>query len=61
MQRRLTFSMDGSQVSVLKERNEVSLGGFLQSHHSGGLEAEIRLTSHEVSMSHKAVNENSLP
>jgi len=37
-----TFSMDGSQVGVLKERNEVSLGGFLQSHYGGGLEAEIR-------------------
>jgi len=34
--------MDGGQVGVLKERNEMSLGGFLQSHHCGGLEAEIR-------------------
>jgi hypothetical protein len=50
--------MDGSQVSVLKEGNEVSFGGFLQSHYSRGLEAEIGLTSHEVRMCHKAVLDN---
>ena len=51
----LTFGMDSSQVGVLKERDEVSLGGFLQSHYSGGLEAKIGLKSHGVRMSHKAV------
>jgi hypothetical protein len=40
--------VDGSQVGVFKEGDEVSLGGFLQGHYSGGLEAEIGLKSHEV-------------
>jgi hypothetical protein len=39
----LTFSMNGSQVRVLEEGDEISLSGFLQSHHGGGLEAEIGL------------------
>jgi len=38
-----TFGVDSSQVSVLKEGDKISLSGFLQSHHSGGLEAEIGL------------------
>lgn len=53
--------MDGSQISVLKEGDKVSLGGFLQSHHSRRLEAEIGLTSHKVSMSHKAMMDNEAP
>ena len=60
-QKRLTFGMDGSQVSVFKEGDKVSLGGFLESHHSRGLEAEIGLTSHEVSVSHKAMTSNNTP
>jgi hypothetical protein len=39
--------MDSSQVGVLKERDEVSLGGFLESHHSRGLETKIGLDSNE--------------
>jgi hypothetical protein len=35
--------VDGSQVGVFKERDEVSLGGFLESHDGGGLEAEVGL------------------
>ena len=60
-QKRLTFGVDGSQVSVFKEGDKVSLGGFLESHHSRGLEAEIGLTSHEVSVSHKAMTSNDTP
>ena len=56
--RRLTFSVDGSQVSIFKERDKVSLGGFLQSHDSGRLETEIGLGSDEVSTSHKAKMSN---
>ena len=35
--------MDSGQIGVFKEGDKVSLGGFLQSHYSGGLEAEIGL------------------
>jgi hypothetical protein len=35
--------MDGAQVGVLKEGDEVSLDGLLKSTDGGGLEAEIRL------------------
>ena len=35
--------MDGSQVGVLEEGDEVSLSGLLEGHNGGGLEAEIRL------------------
>ena len=38
-----TLGVDGSQVGVLEERDEVSLGGLLKGHDGGGLEAEIRL------------------
>ena len=38
-----TFSVDSSQVSVLKEGNEVSFGGFLKSHNCGRLEAQVGL------------------
>ena len=41
----LTFGVDGSQISILKEGDKISLGGFLQSHYSGRLEAEIGLKS----------------
>jgi len=37
------LSMDSSQVGVLEKGDEVSLGSFLESHHSGRLEAEIGL------------------
>jgi hypothetical protein len=38
-----TLGMDGAQVGVLEERDEVGLDGLLESANGGGLEAEIRL------------------
>lgn len=38
-----TLGVDGAQVGVLEEGDEVSLNGLLESTDSGGLEAEIRL------------------
>ena len=38
-----TLSVDGREVSVLKEGDQVSLRCFLESHDGGGLEAEVRL------------------
>ena len=35
--------MDGAQVGVLKERDEVGLNGLLESTDGGRLEAKIRL------------------
>jgi len=40
---RYTLSVDGSQVGVFEEGNEVSLSGLLKSHDGRGLEAEIGL------------------
>ena len=37
------LGVDGSQVGVFEEGDEVSLSSLLQRHHSGGLETEIRL------------------
>ena len=36
-----TLGMDGAQVGVLKQTNQISLTGFLESHDSRALEAEI--------------------
>ena len=33
--------MDGAQVGVFKETNEVSLASFLKSHHGGTLESQV--------------------
>ena len=38
-----TLSVDGSQVGVLEEGDNVSLSSLLESHDGGGLEAEIGL------------------
>ena len=38
-----TLGVDGAQVGVLKETNQVSLRGLLESHDSRGLEAEVSL------------------
>ncbi|RUS68588.1 hypothetical protein EGW08_023651, partial [Elysia chlorotica] len=38
-----TLGMDGAQVGVLKQTDEVSLAGLLQSHDSGALETQIGL------------------
>ena len=38
-----TLGMDGAQVGVLKETNQVSLRGLLEGHDSGGLETEVSL------------------
>ena len=35
--------MDGSEVSVLEEGDEVGLSSLLKGHDGGGLEAEVRL------------------
>ena len=43
--------MDSSKVGVLKEGDEVCLGGFLQCHHSRRLEAQVRLW--HVELAHK--------
>ena len=36
-----TFGVDGSQVGILEEANEVCLGGFLKGQDSRSLESEI--------------------
>ena len=38
-----TLGVDGAKVGVLEESNKVGLGGFLQSHNSGGLETKVGL------------------
>jgi len=38
-----TLGVDGAQVSVLKQANEVSLRSLLQSHDSAGLETQVSL------------------
>ena len=43
-----TLSVDSGQVGVLEEGDEVGLGGLLQCHNSGGLEAEVRLEQESV-------------
>ena len=37
------LGMDGAQVGVLEQANQVSLSGLLECHDSGALEAEIGL------------------
>ena len=37
------LSMDGTQVGVLEQPNQISLTGFLKSTHGGGLEPQIGL------------------
>jgi hypothetical protein len=44
-----TLGMDGSQVSVLEERHEVSLSGLLESHDGRGLETQVGLENPERS------------
>ena len=38
-----TLGVNGAQVGIFEEANEVSLGSFLQSHDGGRLEAEVSL------------------
>ena len=38
-----TLSVDGAQVGVFKETNQVSLRGFLEGHDGRGLETEVSL------------------
>jgi len=42
---RYALSVDGSQVGIFEEGDEVSLGSLLKSHDGRGLEAEIGLQS----------------
>lgn len=37
------LGMDGAQVGILEQSNEVSLAGLLQSHHGRALEAQVSL------------------
>ncbi len=37
------LGVDGAQVGVLEEADQVGLGGLLQGHHGAGLEAEVGL------------------
>src|ERR1044071_5659327 len=37
------LGVDGAEVGVLEETDEVGLAGLLQGHHGGGLEAQIGL------------------
>ena len=38
-----TLGVDGAQVGVLKQSDQVSLAGLLQCHHGAALEAQVRL------------------
>lgn len=38
-----TLGMDGSQVGVFEEGDEISLSSFLESHNGRGLEAKVGL------------------
>ncbi len=38
-----SLGVDGAQVGVLKQTDQISLAGLLQGHDSGALEAQIRL------------------
>ncbi len=38
-----SLSVDGAQVGVLEQSDEIRLGGLLKGHHGGGLESEIGL------------------
>jgi hypothetical protein len=41
--------VDSGKIGVFKERDEVSLSSFLESHDGGGLEAEVGLyTQHTM-------------
>ena len=48
--------MDGSQVGVLEEGDEVGLGGFLERHDGRGLEAEVGLREREMSTQGKVIS-----
>jgi hypothetical protein len=47
---RLTLGVDGSQVGVLEERDEIRLSGLLEGHDSRRLEAEVRLHKESTPM-----------
>ncbi len=38
-----SLSVDGAQVGVLEQTDQISLAGLLQGHDSGALEAQVRL------------------
>ena len=40
-----TLGVDGAQVGVFEEADQVGLGGFLESHDGAGLEAKVGLVS----------------
>lgn len=41
------FGMNGGKVCILEERDQVSLGGFLEGHNGRGLKAKIGLVALE--------------
>lgn len=53
-----TLSVNSGQVSVLEKGDEVSLGSFLESHHSGRLEAEIGLNTEQKESIERSVSQN---
>ena len=53
-----TLSVDGGQVGVLEERDEIRLSGLLQRHDRAGLEAEIRLHTQPRSATHSPQGEH---
>ena len=40
---RYTLGMDGTQVGILEETDQICLAGFLKSHHGGALETQVGL------------------
>ena len=38
-----SLGVDSAEVGVFEESDEVGLGGFLKSHHSGALESQVSL------------------
>jgi hypothetical protein len=47
------FGVDGGQVGVLKEADEIRFRGFLERHDGGGLEAEVCLCIHNIGNAHQ--------
>ena len=50
-----SLGVDGGQVGVLEEGDEVGLGSLLESHDGGGLESEVGLLSAVVRVGYLGV------
>ncbi len=55
-----TLGVDGSQVGVLEEGDEVGLGSLLERHDGGRLEAQVRLHSDGDELLHVFVDTSSV-